>query len=191
MKINVIKDAKHVPWKNGLGSTTEYVINPPAIDVRFEKFNYRISSALVSDASTFSFFKGYRRILLLLNGSMTLTHKKHSTEDSVIVDLKPLIPHPFSGDDLTTAKVYSPGALRDLNFIYLPEKYEVKCEILTGMRSLTLIPRKSYFFFSPESKIYIAQQEIPPNKVAVVTAAKPEPCQVIAGTAVLFELSLK
>lgn len=187
MKIIVLKDFKQVPWKNGHGSTVEYLINPPAADIRFEMFNYRISSALVTAESTFSYYKGYKRILILLNGEMTLTHKNSAAEESNI-DLKKLTPYSFSGDDLTTAKVTSEAKIRDLNFIYRAEKYEVKTETFTGMRSLSLVPQKTYYLFSPESKFYLDQQEIPPNKLAVVTVEKPMTGQVFAGTTILFEL---
>ena len=188
MKIVVLKDFKEVPWKNGLGSSIEYLINPPAADVRFEKFNYRISSALVTADSTFSYYKGYKRVLILLNGEMTLTHKNSANEETT-VDLKTLTSYSFSGDDLTTGKVASGGKLRDLNFIYSAEKYEVKSEIITGMRSLTLVPRKTYFLFSPEAKFYLDQQEIPPGKLAVVTVEAPKGCQIFTGTTILFELT--
>ena len=84
MKTIVLKDFKTVPWKNGLGSSIEYLINPPAVDVRFEKFNYRISSALVTTDSTFSYYKGYKRILILLSGEMTLTHKNSANEETTV-----------------------------------------------------------------------------------------------------------
>lgn len=188
MKIVVLKDVKQVPWKNGLGSTTEYLINPPAVDVRFEMFNYRISSALVTAESTFSYFKGYKRILILLSGEMTLTHKNSAGEETT-AELKKLTSYSFSGDDLTTGKVIDGSELRDLNFIYRAEKYEVKTEIISGMRSLNLVPRKTYYLFSPESKFYLDQQEIPPNKLAVVTVEKPLTGQIFTGTTILFELT--
>ena len=177
-----------MPWKNGLGSSIEYLINPPAVDVRFEKFNYRISSALVTTDSTFSYYKGYKRILILLSGEMTLTHKNSANEETT-VHLKTLTSYSFSGDDLTTVKVTGGGELRDLNFIYRAEKFEVKSEIITGMRSLTLVPRKTYFLFSPESKFYLDQQEIPPGKLTVITVEKPTGCQIFTGTTLLFELT--
>lgn len=188
MKIVVLKDVKQVPWKNGLGSTTEYLINPPAVDVRFEMFNYRISSALVTAESTFSYFKGYKRILILLSGEMTLTHKNSAGEETT-AELKKLTSYSFSGDDLTTGKVIDGSELRDLNFIYRAEKYEVKTEIISGMRILNLVPRKTYYLFSPESKFYLDQQEIPPNKLAVVTVEKPLTGQIFTGTTILFELT--
>ncbi len=177
-----------MPWKNGLGSSIEYLINPPAVDIRFENFNYRISSALVTADSTFSSYKGYKRILILLNGEMTLTHKNSGNEETT-VDLKTLTSYSFSGDDLTTGKVTSGGELRDLNFIYRAEKYEVKSEIITGMRSLTLVPRKTYYLFSPESKFYLDQQEIPLGKLVVISVKAPKGCRIFAGTTLLFELT--
>lgn len=188
MKIIVLKDVKHVPWKNGLGSTIEYLVNPPAVDVRFEEFNYRISSALVTADTTFSYFKGYKRILILLNGEITLTHKNAAGEETTAV-VKSLTSYSFSGDDLTTAKVNGGNKIRDLNFIYRSDKYKVKSEIITGMRSLTLTPRKTYYLFSPEAKLYLDQQEVPPGKLAVVSVEKPMSCQIFAGTTFLIELS--
>lgn len=178
-----------MPWKNGLGNSTEYLISPPAVDVRFEKFNFRISSALVTASSTFSFYKGYKRILILLNGEMTLTHKNSANEETK-VDLKALTPYLFSGDDVTTGKVTRGSELQDMNFIYLAEKYEVKSEIITGMRSLNLLPRKTYYLFSPQSKFYLDQQEIPPGKLTVITLEAPKVCQIFTGTTLFFELTL-
>ena len=187
MKIKVVQHFKTQPWKNGLGSTQELLIHPASADVALEKFEYRISSAVVTGSSTFSSFTGYRRIIVLLNGAMTLSHESQSGEKTTKL-LEKLTPHFFSGDDITTAKANSGNEMRDLNFIYRPQKYEVKCEILTGKRELTLHPGKSYFLFSVDSKMYVEQQEIPANKLAIITTGKTVHCQIFASSTVLFEL---
>lgn len=60
------KDFKDMPWKNGLGSTTEifrlsHENNP-------EEFYFRISAAPINESASFSLFPGKDRFLMLLEG---------------------------------------------------------------------------------------------------------------------------
>lgn len=61
-------------WANG--TTTELVKFPPESDFLKRDFIFRISTATVeAEQSTFSDFSGLTRILMVLEGSMTLIHE--------------------------------------------------------------------------------------------------------------------
>jgi hypothetical protein len=55
-----------VPWKNGGGSTTEIIIEPP--DAQFHDFDWRISLATITHDGSFSLFPGVDRTLALVEG---------------------------------------------------------------------------------------------------------------------------
>ena len=55
-----------VPWKNGGGSTTEIMIEPPG--AQFHDFDWRISLATIAQDGPFSLFPGVDRTLALVEG---------------------------------------------------------------------------------------------------------------------------
>jgi environmental stress-induced protein Ves len=66
-----------MPWKNGGGSTTELLIEPPGATLAVG-FRWRISMATVVESGPFSRFPGCDRTLLLLAGQgMELDHGPH------------------------------------------------------------------------------------------------------------------
>lgn len=56
-----------MPWKNGAGSTTELLVEPPGATLA-EGFRWRLSMASVAESGPFSRFEGYDRTLLLIEG---------------------------------------------------------------------------------------------------------------------------
>ncbi|WP_339511608.1 HutD/Ves family protein [Pseudomonas sp. RL_15y_Pfl2_60] len=62
-----LANAKHMPWKNGSGSTAQLAISPE--DARLDNFAWRISSAKVGAAGDFSSFIGIDRSLAILTGA--------------------------------------------------------------------------------------------------------------------------
>lgn len=83
-----------MPWKNGLGTTTELFIRPEGSTVA-DGFDLRISRAQVGSSGPFSPFPGCDRTLLLLRGGpLTVV-----LEDGTALALdRPLAPVCFSGD---------------------------------------------------------------------------------------------
>ena len=70
-------DYRTMPWKNGAGSTTELVIEPPGATLA-GGFHWRVSMATVAESGPFSSFPGYDRTLLLLEGQgLELEHGPH------------------------------------------------------------------------------------------------------------------
>ena len=103
------KDFKKMPWKNGLGTTTELAIGHASLGGA--QFAWRISRASVKDDGAFSAFPGVDRILMVLPGSgegldLHVGGRTHS--------MPPLQPVRFSGDDTASATLIT-GAVEDFN----------------------------------------------------------------------------
>lgn len=97
-----------MPWKNGLGTTTE-VVRFPANG----EFDWRISIADVATDGPFSKFPGCDRVILTLAGAgMELTH----AEPRLFARIGPLEPWSFSGDWNTECALVD-GPIRDFNVI--------------------------------------------------------------------------
>ncbi len=66
------------PWKNDGGTTIQMLINPPESDFKKGNFLFRISKAPVVDDTPWSFFPGYNRYVLVLEGQgIKLDHGPH------------------------------------------------------------------------------------------------------------------
>ncbi len=91
------------PWKNGRGATREI-----AKDLE-SPYRWRISSADLTEAGPFSFFYGYDRTLIVLDGGpIVLTHNEQPP-----IRLQLHTVYRFSGDWATSMTLQSPG--HDLN----------------------------------------------------------------------------
>ena len=78
MNIDIYKaeDFKTNKWSGG--STTELYIHPLTANYAAGNFNFRISSATVDvENSDFTILPGVSRQLMVLNGSIKVTHKNH------------------------------------------------------------------------------------------------------------------
>jgi len=102
-------DCQVMPWKNGLGSTTEIAVEPPGASL--DGFDWRVSIAELRGSGPFSRFPGYERVILQLDGPpMSLAHG-----GAAVLPLRPLVPHAFSGDDETDCTVE--GIAHDFNLM--------------------------------------------------------------------------
>jgi hypothetical protein len=103
-------DYRDMPWKNGGGSTTELLLEPPGGSLA-AGFLWRVSTASVAQSGPFSRFPGIDRTLLLLDGDgLELDHGPHGCA---------LLPGPweparFSGDWTTRGRLLG-GPCRDFN----------------------------------------------------------------------------
>ena len=112
MKILNLSDYKVNIW--GGGVTREIMILPANSLLDNRDFDIRISSAVIeSPESTCSNFDGYKRIILPLEGSITLITPTGK------VRLTPTEPFTFDGSDKITS-LNSVGAI-DFNVIFKPE----------------------------------------------------------------------
>lgn len=99
---------RHMPWKNGLGSTQEITIYPA--DAGLDDFVWRVSSATICADSAFSPFIGVDRSLAVVSGEglrLVAGSEAHMLT-------KRDAPHTFSGETPIVAELVG-GAVTDLN----------------------------------------------------------------------------
>jgi environmental stress-induced protein Ves len=97
-----------MPWKNGLGTTTEIAVHPPGAGL--DDFTWRLSIADLGASGPFSTFAGCDRILVQIEGApITLSHEGADEHH-----LRLLSPHRFAGELATYCTLDMPPA-RDLN----------------------------------------------------------------------------
>ena len=138
MRLLTSADYRHIPWRNGGGTTTEILVEPSGVDAAKEPFHYRVSIADVVSDGPFSRFDGYDRHIMLLSGAgMTIDCGEHGRID--LVD--PLVPHAFSGDWEVQGSLID-GPVRDFNVIALRAKTSssLAAHVLTGPERLTFGP---------------------------------------------------
>jgi environmental stress-induced protein Ves len=101
-----------MPWKNGLGTTTEIAIDPPGAELA-DRFRWRLSIASVLSSGPFSAFPGYERTIMLIEGrGMQLAVGSNSP---CRVD-RPFEPFLFSGDAPAECRLID-GPIRDFNLM--------------------------------------------------------------------------
>lgn len=108
MKILRAADYKTMPWKNGMGSTTEIAISPA--DAKLDDFDWRVSMAQVASDGPFSSFAAIDRTLLVLEGNgldLSVTEQPTMRIDRDTI-------HSFPGDQPTSATLVD-GPIVDLN----------------------------------------------------------------------------
>jgi environmental stress-induced protein Ves len=92
------------------GTTTELFIFPPEASYANRDFVFRISTATVeTETSTFTSLPGFKRILMILNGELEITHANHYS-----TKLCPFEMDTFDGNWQTTAK----GKVTDFNIMF-------------------------------------------------------------------------
>lgn len=108
MKLLRAADYKTMPWKNGMGSTTEIAISPA--DATLDAFDWRVSMARVASDGPFSSFAAIDRTLLVLEGNGI--DLSVAARAPVRVDRDTI--HSFPGDQPTAARLVA-GPITDLN----------------------------------------------------------------------------
>lgn len=111
--IKLIKHRQQITTNWSGGTTTQLFIYPEEADYSKRDFLFRISTATVqTETSTFTDLTGFNRILMLLNGNLTVTHNQTQTHQ-----LTPFAPHFFDGGWQTHAQ----GLVTDFNIIFKPD----------------------------------------------------------------------
>jgi len=102
----VRRDEQHIATWNG-GTTTEIAIYPEKAVYSRRDFLWRISSATVKvDECNFTLLPGFQRLILILEGELTLDHVGHDR-----VGIVPFEQDVFDGGWMTRSK----GTARDFN----------------------------------------------------------------------------
>ena len=98
-----------MPWRNGLGTTTEIAIEPLAEG----RFRWRLSIADVAVSGPFSDFAGYDRVITVASGAgMRLAVAGRAPVALTLASA----PYAFSGDAATVCTLID-GPIRDFNLM--------------------------------------------------------------------------
>ncbi|MFC3030984.1 HutD family protein [Pseudoalteromonas fenneropenaei] len=151
LTITTPEQFKQVPWKNGKGVTAELAINEGA---DMSNFAWRISKACVVEDGPFSFFPGYTRHLVLLEGAGI---------DLIIGDQsltlnKPLDIAVFDGAQSTSGRLHQ-GAITDFNVIFNPLLCNMETRSFTQDSQFTLTPPNEYFIYAAHTAISVHSDE--------------------------------
>ena len=107
--MNIFRSDQHRTSTWSGGTTTELAVFPASASYAARDFEWRMSTAVVNAGeSTFTALPGYRRLLMVLDGQMQLTHEDHHQ-----VTLLPFEQDSFSGSWLTCCS----GTGRDFNLM--------------------------------------------------------------------------
>lgn len=121
-------DYKVMPWKNGLGTTTEIAIHPPGAGLAAAPFDWRVSLADVGADGDFSRFPGYERSILVAGGAgMELGFD--SAPPARLTGLGAMTS--FSGDWYTRCRLLD-GPVRDFNVMSARARVEHLCIPILG-----------------------------------------------------------
>jgi environmental stress-induced protein Ves len=147
---------KVMPWKNGLGSTTELLISPAGSTVQ-EGFDWRISLAQVPSTGPFSALPDYDRTIMLLRGDpMRLEHEGHGE-----TLLKAFQPYAFDGAWNTTG-VLTGQAVEDFNVMVRKGWGRAEVHVYRGTENIVLRHRRAelqfVWAFSGSAQIEIDDQ---------------------------------
>lgn len=116
-------DYREVPWRNGLGVTTEVLVQPPDAGGGFA---WRISVATIARAGPFSPFPGYDRTILVLEGAgIALDFGPHGHATLA----RPFEPLAFAGEWPTTCSLLD-GPVRALNVMVDRARVRLRTRVL-------------------------------------------------------------
>lgn len=125
-EIEVIKNDKFIKSNWSGGTTTELMIYPKDSKYSMRNFLFRLSSAKVSlEESTFTNLPGIDRIIMIIDGEMTLFHEGHHS-----IKLKPFEQDSFKGEWTTKSK----GRVTDFNLM-MAKGCSGKLEVLSLEKS--------------------------------------------------------
>ena len=141
---------KTIPWKNGLGHTTELAINSGG---NLDKFDWRLSIASVVNDGDFSNFPGYQRHLVLIEGEgLILDH--HNGDVNELANLLD-VAH-FDGGSKTCGRLVN-GAIKDFNIMTNKQSFtaEVNCHVEQHSADISFFSDKLIFAYSLTNEMNI------------------------------------
>ncbi|KAG2381676.1 hypothetical protein C9374_006060 [Naegleria lovaniensis] len=150
------KDFKVMPWKNGMGTTTQFCIHPRHCESVSDDFTWRLSSAVMNGGGPFSIFDGYSRVLILLDcqemkevdhhsdasekyASMSANNyqyflQHHEKDTTTKAELKLMEPYVFSGSLKTDFEIVrntdSNVALQITDFNIMTKNGRAQCDLV-------------------------------------------------------------
>jgi len=158
---------KTIPWKNGLGETTELAINDNA---SLDDFIWRISIASVINDGVFSDFSGYERNLVLIKGEgISLQYDGKSTD--ILENTLDIAS--FNGSSETLGRLLD-GPIKDFNVITAQDNVlpHVNCYIERQQVVLNLSKDSLCFAYSLSGDILVETFQSEISIVSVGCLAK-------------------
>ncbi len=153
---------KTIPWKNGLGHTSELAINSGG---NLDNFDWRLSIASVVNDGDFSDFSGYQRHLVLIEGEgLILDHHNGDVDE-----LKNLLDVArFDGDSKTYGRLFN-GPIKDFNIMTNNDSFtaEVNCYVKRHSADISLQADRLIFAYSLTDEINIGYGSKPTTSVPV------------------------
>lgn len=157
---------KTINWAHG--TSTELFVYPLDGDFVTRDFTFRISTATVeADETTFSSFPAITRILMILEGKLTLIHEGRYTKQLNTFDQDT-----FMGDWNTKSQ----GRVRDFNLMCKNgAKGKVEHQHLSESKQLSVAPEGNYqFFFVADGEFSIEHTTLKKGDTLVVENASAE-----------------
>ena len=136
------EEYKVIPWKNGLGETTELAINEGG---SVDDFDWRISIASVVNDGPFSDFTGYDRNLVLIEGKGIDLHYGDGNIESDELN-KLLDVARFNGSCKTTG-ILKQGPIKDFNLITRSDKFRTELKTYIQRQTIQLESCELCFLF--------------------------------------------
>jgi len=143
---------KKTPWKNGKSETTELAINEGGT---LDDFDWRLSMAKVVEDGAFSYFTGYCRNLILIEGSgITLQHDQSKVDQlDTLLDFAT-----FDGGCCTLATLRS-GPIVDINVITKAEKYQTFVKTFTDQQTVKLRTCTQCFIYCLNAEALLSSED--------------------------------
>ena len=150
LKILSPETFKPIPWKNGLGHTTELAINSGG---NLDNFDWRLSIASVVNDGDFSNFSGYQRNLVLIEGEGLILDHRNGNIDKLTNLLD--IAH-FDGGSKTYGSLVN-GGIKDFNIMTNKDSFtaEVNCYVKQHSANFSLLTNRLIFAYSLTNEMNI------------------------------------
>lgn len=130
------QDYRRMPWKNGLGMTTELAVSPVGAGLNGKPFDWRVSLAEIETGCEFSLFPGYDRSILLSEGAGMELSFDSAPPQRIEQRYQPFN---FKGEWQTYCRLLN-GPVRDFNVISVRAKLRHACEVVTSLSSINWQP---------------------------------------------------
>lgn len=139
-----------MPWKDRKGTTQQIAIYPPESSMKLLNFEFRLSSASISERSTFSKFLGYDRILLPIKGRGFLLNGAEYERHEVAY---------FSGSDEIICELID-GEVLDLGLIFDPRVLKANVKLLKFKKQFILNKdaESTYFIYVLQGDLTLGDQ---------------------------------
>lgn len=174
-------DYRLMPWKNGLGITTEIAIHPADAGLAGQPFDWRVSMADVTADSEFSRFPGYDRSILMAEGAgMELDF---DTAPTVRLAYRGAMTG-FSGDWQTRCRLLD-GPVRDFNVMTARDRMQQHCLALGGapVEFIWEPPSETLLFYCIRGTLVLkirnlTEWNLEPDQCLLIPAGQPEPRRI-------------